>query len=83
MRLHNPPMPPYGRSLLRLSPPRPLPLLLWLVIQTLTLLAAAARLPLTPHYPAAAERLAPEEMLYVQLAASALLFPLILPDAAT
>jgi hypothetical protein len=54
-------------------------LALWLILQLLPLLAAAAQLPLSDQFPRPAEQLALDELIVVQITASALLFPLILP----
>jgi len=62
---------------------RPWPLFLWLAVQLLSLFAAASRFAYTPRFPAAGERLAVEQLVTVQLAASALLFPWLLGDVGT
>jgi len=59
------------------------PLILWLLIQLLTLLAAALQLPLADHFPRPPERLAAQEMLVVQITLSAMLFPFLLRTATT
>jgi hypothetical protein len=60
--------------------PVTLPLLLWLIPQLLALSLAAARVPLSAHFVAPGEALAIHEMLIVQFAASAMLFPFLLRD---
>jgi hypothetical protein len=62
---------------------KPLPLFIWLGVQLLSLLAVAARVPFTPHFPTAQERLAVDLLVMVQVAASALLFPVILSGTGT
>ena len=54
------------------------PLFLWLALQVGTLLLAGLQTPLSDKFTRPAERRAIEEMLVVQIAASALLFPMIL-----
>jgi len=58
-------------------------LALWLAIQLLALLLAAIRTPYSNHFPQPPEQMALEEMLIVQITAAALLFPLLMGNAAT
>jgi hypothetical protein len=60
-----------------------LPLALWLGIQLLVLLAAAMQIRLSDQFPRPPERLALDEMLVAQVAMAAMLFPLLLRNAAT
>src|SRR4051812_48363654 len=53
------------------------PVLAWLVLQVLALMAAAFRVPFSARFPALGEQLAVQEMLVVQIIGSALLFPLL------
>jgi len=55
------------------------PLVLWLVILLLALLAPAAGVQFSDKFPRPAERLALEEMIVIQIAFSSLLFPLLMP----
>jgi hypothetical protein len=55
-------------------------LILWLLVQAAALGLAAARVPLSAHFPQPAERQAMAEMLIAQIAAAAVLFPLLLQD---
>ncbi|MGH7215580.1 MAG: hypothetical protein ACREIT_12515, partial [Tepidisphaeraceae bacterium] len=54
---------------------------LWLGVQLLALALCATRVPFAARFPQPAERVALEVMLAAQLAASAMLFPLVLRDA--
>jgi hypothetical protein len=79
------------------SPPRPVkgaaagarssspiaPLIVWLVLQGAALALAAARIPLSAHYPQAGERLAIDLVLAAQIGGSAALFPLLMRDRRT
>ena len=56
------------------------PLLLWLLVQFMALLAAVLRVPLAAHYPQPAELLAAHVVVVVQVTAAALLFPSLLRD---
>jgi hypothetical protein len=53
------------------------PLALWLAIQLAALLLAASRVPLSARYPTPEESLAVHVLVIVQIAASAMLFPLL------
>lgn len=64
------------------SPIRPTPLFAWLAVQMLALLAGGFRVPLSARFPAPAEQMAVHEMIVVQTAASALLFPALFPTLA-
>jgi len=55
-------------------------LLIWMAVQLLTLAVAAVGIPLSARFPHPAEREATVELLVVQLAMAALLFPLLLRD---
>ena len=57
------------------------PLALWLFVQLLALGLAAARVPLSAHFPQPGESLALQEMLIAQFAVSAMTFPFLLRDA--
>src|SRR4051812_33839017 len=61
---------------------RPAPLAVWLVIQTLTLVMGATRLPLWARSGAAPQQLALAEMVVVQFVTTTLLFPWLLSGAA-
>jgi len=74
--------PPAPRDAAR-APLHALPLFAWLALQLLPLLAGGFRIPLSARFPAPAEQLALHEMLVVQIAASALLFPALFPTLAT
>jgi len=65
------------------TPTAPLatPLLIWLMVQLLALLLAAARVPLSANFVQPGEALAVHEMLVAQFAAAAMLFPILLRDA--
>jgi hypothetical protein len=65
--------PPAGRP----APAILAPLALWLAVQMAALLIAASRIPLSARYPSPEESLAVHVLLVVQIAASALLFPLL------
>jgi hypothetical protein len=54
------------------------PLLLWISIQLLVTILAAARVPLAARYPEPAEQLAPHLLLGAQVVAAAVLFPFLL-----
>ena len=56
------------------------PVLLWLVVQLAALFLAAFRVPLAAKYPQPAESLATHVLLAVQVAASAMLFPHLMPN---
>lgn len=76
-------------STLLANSPRPRPavafwaVFTWLAVQVFALLAAACRIPFSARFPAPEEHLAMHEMLLVQLAGSALLFPLLMPCFST
>jgi hypothetical protein len=55
----------------------------WLLIQLAALAAGAFGLPVYAHHPLPREALAVQEMLAVQIGATALLFPLLLPNGPT
>lgn len=55
----------------------------WVLIQLAALAAGAFGLPLYAHHPLPREALAAQEMLAVQIGATALLFPVLLPDGLT
>jgi hypothetical protein len=57
------------------------PLAVWLAVQLIALALAAFRVPLSAHFIAPGEALAVHEMLVVQFAISAMLFPFLLRDA--
>jgi hypothetical protein len=59
------------------------PVFAWLTLQMLALLAAVFRVPFSARFPALGEQLAIHEMLVVQMAASALLFPCLFRTWAT
>src|SRR5688572_25542965 len=59
------------------------PLFVWLVLQMAVLVLAAQRVPLSARFPLEAEKLAVHEMLVVQIAVSAMLFPWLLRDRIT
>jgi hypothetical protein len=59
------------------------PVLLWLALQGLALLAAALRVPFSARFPVPAEQMALHEMLVVQMVGSALLFPILFRTFAT
>ena len=59
------------------------PLFVWLVLQMAVLVLAAQRVPLSARFPLEAEKLAVHEMLVVQIAPSAMLFPWLLRDRIT
>jgi hypothetical protein len=55
----------------------------WLAIQAVALLAAGFRIPFSARFPSPEELLAMHEMLFVQIVASALLFPVLLRNLGT
>lgn len=55
----------------------PVRLLVWLLLQLLTILIPITQLPLSDKFPSPAERLAIDEMVIVQISLSALLFPML------
>lgn len=57
------------------------PLLVWLLLQSGALFLAAGRVPLSARYPEAAERLAIDLLVVMQIAASAALLPLLFRSA--
>ena len=59
------------------------PLSLWLALQLLALLLPTLQIPLSDDFPRPIERVALDEMLIVQIAAAALLFPMLFTSAAT
>jgi hypothetical protein len=56
-------------------------LLIWLILQLLTILIPITQLPLSDKFPRPAERLAIDEMLIAQISLSALLFPILFTSA--
>jgi hypothetical protein len=64
-------------GLRRSSSPIP-PLIVWLILQAAAFALAAARVPLSAHYPQAGERLAIDLVLAVQIGGSAALFPMLM-----
>lgn len=54
------------------------PLITWLALQAAALALAAARVPLSAHYPQAGERLAIDLVLAAQIGGSAALFPMLM-----
>lgn len=58
------------------------PLFAWLALQMIALLAGGFRVPLSARFPAPEEQMALHEMLVVQIAGSALLFPALFPTLA-
>ena len=60
-----------------------IPLALWLAVQGLMLLLAALKIPFSNNFPNPAERMALDEMLVVQIAAAAILAPMLMRDATT
>jgi hypothetical protein len=85
----SPPLPPPAPPPATVAEPAPPPAVAfwpvfgWLALQTVALLAAALRIPLSAQFPAPAEQLAMHEMIVVQVVGSALLFPLLFPTVAT
>lgn len=59
------------------------PLLIWLAVQLLALLMAVMRIPMSARFHQPAEDLAVEMMVVSQVAASAMLFPLLMRDGKT
>jgi hypothetical protein len=59
------------------------PVLLWLGLQGLALVAAGVRAPFSARFPVPAEQMALHEMLVVQVVGSALLFPMLFRTFAT
>jgi hypothetical protein len=59
------------------------PVLLWLALQGLALVAAGLRVPFSARFPVPAEQMALHEMLVVQMVGSALLFPMLFRTFAT
>jgi len=55
-------------------------LLIWLLAQLLSLGVSAAETPLSAHFPRPAEKMAARQMVVVQIAVSALIFPGLLSD---
>jgi hypothetical protein len=77
----SPPVHPADRAASRGRPNSPLaPLISWLLVQGAALAIAAARVPLSAHYPQAGERLAIDLVLAAQIGASAALFPWLMRD---
>jgi hypothetical protein len=74
--------PPLPAARDRRSSIRATPLFAWLALQMLALLAGGLRIPLSARFPAPAEQMAVYEMIVVQTAASALLFPALFPTLA-
>ena len=75
------PVYPADRTASRARPTSPLaPLITWLLVQGAALAIAAARIPLSAHYPQAGERLAIDLVLAAQIGASAALFPWLMRD---
>jgi hypothetical protein len=69
---------PHTRSLSQIPP-----LITWLVLQGAALALAAARVPLSAHYPQAGERLAIDLVLAAQIGGAAALFPMLMRDRRT
>ena len=59
------------------------PVLLWLIIQLIALGLSAARVPLWANPPAPIESIAAQQMIAVQIAASATLFGWLMPNLVT
>jgi hypothetical protein len=59
------------------------PVLAWLALQMLALLAAVMRVPFSARFPVLGERLAVHEMIVVQIVGAALLFPVLFRTFAT
>lgn len=70
------PLPPADPSQSAVPPPTAaVPVAIWITLQLAALALAAARIPLSAHYPTAGERWAAHLLLTAQLCGSALLFP--------
>jgi hypothetical protein len=59
------------------------PLLTWILIQLAALALGASAIPIWAHHPAPRESLAAQELIAIQIAASAMLFPILLPNFST